>query len=704
MIQYSLEVTICWSVLYLIYICFLKKETFFGVNRMYLMFSLVIGLIIPLLRMIDWSWHEQVVLAKPLEFISAGPAMIAIAIQPVESVDLAHQWQYFDVIQIIYVVGVIFMGSRLIKGMYKIYTLYVNGAKKKMEDYTLVETNGVHLPFSFLRYVFFSQEVLLTTEVEHIMKHELTHIKSRHSYDVFFLELLHVLFWWNPLIYLYKKELRQVHEYLADAMVLEDTDKKIYGRILLGQSPSGIEIALTHQFFHSHLKQRITMMYTQQSKRSALMKYLLALPIIFGMVILFSSHKNHDTFTSSIGLTPELQEIFASVDPASLIKESETIPTDHKAEVVEERGINIKKIVKSAGLVPIVSADSELERELNEFFENDHWSSGDVGIHTRYRELARDYPASVAEIDERYHKELIHADVAFGRGIIDGLYGINTCGSIPAGLYPIAEYLRLSDHSRNDLAQTIVNQLKERTDQKATKVTSTLQTAKVIPGGNMHHYKRPIFPGCKSEQGSDTDVLDCSNKKMIAYINDKITIPEEAKRQGIQGMNVVKITITEQGKVDRVELVRNIGAGTEEATRSIFKQMNEEITWQPAMQKGAAIAMDLIIPIRFKLGDGIPYSDSYAVKHIESPSYPSLHMSQSYGPDIRYTFFTKDKDPVMIKLKDEQGRVVDTYEYTPVAKEFSGFFRVDRTKSQAYSVSVHQNGYTDKKPAPVYNK
>jgi len=63
MIQYSLEVTICWSVLYLIYICFLKKETFFGVNRMYLMFSLVVGLIIPLLRMIDWSWHEQVVLA-----------------------------------------------------------------------------------------------------------------------------------------------------------------------------------------------------------------------------------------------------------------------------------------------------------------------------------------------------------------------------------------------------------------------------------------------------------------------------------------------------------------------------------------------------------------------------------------------------------------------------------------------------------------
>jgi len=244
--------------------------------------------------MIDWQWQEDVVLTESLQFIAAGPSYIATSISP-EPLHETSSWSVLNILLTMYWFGVSFMIVRLAKGISKIYTLYKEGQKTKKEGFTLVETNKFHLPFSFLHCVFFSKEISINEEVEHIIKHELTHIKSRHSYDVFFVEILHVLFWWNPLIYLYKKELRQLHEYLADAMVLADTNQKIYGQILLGQSESGLEIALTHQFFNSHLKQRIMMMYKQKSKRPAMIKYLVALPVILVLAITFSSYLEVDS-------------------------------------------------------------------------------------------------------------------------------------------------------------------------------------------------------------------------------------------------------------------------------------------------------------------------------------------------------------------------------------------------------------------------
>jgi len=197
MIQYSLEVAICWSVLYLIYICFLKKETFFSINRVYLLSSLVIGLVIPFLRLIDWHWHDDVVLYDPLQFIAAGPHYIAASIS-VEPIHETSSWSILNIFLALYWIGVLFMMARLVKGINKIYSLYKEGQKTRKEGFTLVETNHLHLPFSFLNYVFFSKVLAIDEEVRYIIKHELTHIKNRHSYDVFFVEILHVLFWWNP--------------------------------------------------------------------------------------------------------------------------------------------------------------------------------------------------------------------------------------------------------------------------------------------------------------------------------------------------------------------------------------------------------------------------------------------------------------------------------------------------------------------------
>ena len=160
-----------------------------------------------------------------------------------------------------------------------------------------IRDRSEHLPFSFWDTIYISDRVELTEEFQDILEHERTHVKSRHSIDVLLIELIQIAFWFNPMIYVYKTALRQTHEYLADAAVLEQTSRKTYGTMLLKQSLSGLEIALTHQFFHSHIKKRINMMYQKKSGRSAWLKYALAVPVLFVLTVVFANRSN-SFFTS----------------------------------------------------------------------------------------------------------------------------------------------------------------------------------------------------------------------------------------------------------------------------------------------------------------------------------------------------------------------------------------------------------------------
>jgi len=101
-------------------------------------------------------------------------------------------------------------------------------------------------------------------ELDSITRHELVHIKEHHSIDVILLEVLTILFWCTPLIYLYRRSIRNVHEYLADEKVLQKTTKKQYGQLLLQQFQQGKSIAMANNFIHSQLKKRIQMMTKNQ--------------------------------------------------------------------------------------------------------------------------------------------------------------------------------------------------------------------------------------------------------------------------------------------------------------------------------------------------------------------------------------------------------------------------------------------------------
>lgn len=143
-----------------------------------------------------------------------------------------------------------------------------------------------NLPFSFLRSVFVNPEVFTESELQQVLRHERTHIRQRHTWDLLFTEAVRVMQWFNPFIYLYTRELSSVHEYLADEAVLScGTSRRDYLELLYKQLCVGKFVPVGNSFRHLLTKKRIQMM-NQPVKRRVSAWWLLALvPIIAGLLL-----------------------------------------------------------------------------------------------------------------------------------------------------------------------------------------------------------------------------------------------------------------------------------------------------------------------------------------------------------------------------------------------------------------------------------
>ncbi|MEM0992295.1 MAG: TonB family protein [Bacteroidota bacterium] len=300
MFSYILQVTLCWTAFYVLYRSLLRKETFFHINRWYLLGTLVMGLLIPL---IDWQ-PSPAIEGHPTYETTIQPIQVQMwqLEQSIEAASQPFAIDFMDVLLAVYLSGVCFFFALLLHGLWKIWRLYRISEVEQQGNIKVVYTPEAHLPFSFFHLLFWSKahEAALAEKAQ-ILRHEEAHIYQWHTLDVLFLELLNIVFWCSPILYFYRKSLRTTHEYLADALVLENTKRKEYGHLLLKQSLSGVQIALANHFIHSQLKDRILMMTRNKSRKRNLMKYLPLLPILLLAVLVFAKHDGLEQTETMIG-------------------------------------------------------------------------------------------------------------------------------------------------------------------------------------------------------------------------------------------------------------------------------------------------------------------------------------------------------------------------------------------------------------------
>ncbi len=312
----------------------LRRSNLFRLRRFYLVGTLALSLVLPFVSIEMPSRVAAVAQPYTQHFgMTQEPAVIQVDVawetktEAVESTadmtnmttetrgttETAKTFSFKDIIWYGYVLGCGVAFILLVVKLFKTFRYYRRSVLSDelstgdMCVRVLGEPDG-NLPFSFLRSVFVNPEVFTKSELQQVLRHERTHIRQRHTWDLLFTEAVRVLQWFNPVIYLYAKELSCVHEYLADEAVLScGTSRRDYLELLYKQLCVGKFVPVGNSFRHLLTKKRILMM-NQPVKRRVSAWWLLALvPIIAGL-LLVNCHPKTETIAEEEAVEEVIDE------------------------------------------------------------------------------------------------------------------------------------------------------------------------------------------------------------------------------------------------------------------------------------------------------------------------------------------------------------------------------------------------------------
>ena len=298
---YLVESGICLGLLYLIYTIFLSKETFFKTNRLYLLFSIPLSFIIPLLNM-------------PSPFVTAPIIEPRYIFSPISGIS-ANSLSLGDIVGIVYLLGVVFFLIRFGHKIVQLSTLIRKYGYQKCGKLNLVYIKEDTAPFSFFNYFFLNKSNISQHDLLRIIDHELVHINQHHTIDLIVIELLTIIEWFNPFVRPYKKSLKETHEYLADNQVIAQGCSRAKYQLLIFEQHVGMNLfEFVNNFNHSLIKRRITMMTKGKSKSWAKSKFLLMVPVICFLVLAFANPKPASSTDHAIdGKTIALDELAAPI-------------------------------------------------------------------------------------------------------------------------------------------------------------------------------------------------------------------------------------------------------------------------------------------------------------------------------------------------------------------------------------------------------
>jgi len=340
MLHYILQ-TIAFQLFFLIiYDAFLRKETFFNWNRTYLLATATLSVVLPFIQIQSF---KNVV---PKEFIIAMPEVTVGNLQETnatvitetlanETSKLQFSWELLfylgaSVALIIFVVKLI-----------KIINLIYKNPKhwnKNLRIVTLLKSNTA---FSFFYYVFLGEHIK-EEDKPTVLKHEAVHVNQKHTFDLLLFEIFRIIFWFNPLIYMYQSRISSLHEFIADAEAVKSQNKNEYYQDLLSQIFETENVSFINAFYKKSLiKKRIAMLSKAKSKQKQLIKYALLIPLVFGMLLYTSSNAQDNSkvvneiendATDELGdkelqdkYYVEMLELYTNGDTAGIFKDSKSI-------------------------------------------------------------------------------------------------------------------------------------------------------------------------------------------------------------------------------------------------------------------------------------------------------------------------------------------------------------------------------------------
>ena len=543
--HYLLQVNLYLIVFYGFYKLLLDKETYFTLNRIYLVSAGFLSLVIPFIRL-EWLTEQ-----KAAQQVYTTVKWDAVLQQATIVTEAQEGFKWGNLIVYIYCAGILFFLGRLIYNL-----LAVNKLIRMAKDGSA--------------FSFFNKKVidLELPQRDVIDIHEEAHIKQWHTLDILFFEVIGIITWLNPIIYLYKKAIKNIHEFLADEHAADfQGDKAEYALLILSKSFGISPNALTSNFFEKSLiKKRIYMLHKERSKKAAVIKYGISIPL-FAIFIVFSSatiRKNKKLLVFSEQIPLE--------KPIALVEEMVTKPmefTEAKDSVlVQNVSIepNWKDFYKFLGKNILYPKDAQENSLQGNAVIKFTLKNGKVSDLSTNEDLGRG-------CDEEVMKSIL--SYKGFKEVENGKYVLNVAFRLPGADSEIKNEFSANPRGYKKLSQLTVTGFAPTSaiSDEHEKVYDFVSIEKV-----------PDFPG--------------GMKKFYEYLGKSIKYPVTAQNNNVQGKIFLSFTVEKDGELNDVQVIRGLGSGLDEEALRVIKGSPK---WNPGIQNGDPVRVKYHIAVNFTL-------------------------------------------------------------------------------------------------------
>jgi len=338
---YLLRVTIAATILYLFFKFILSKRTFHAINRIVVLSIVVMTLVLPLFTVTlpNISFFQpkveaattQLTIEQALALLNAGGYTNSSTLESTPATEIP----WIKILGVIYLIGFTVALLRFAISFIRMNRIIRQTQKVRLDDNSLLCISDKKVsPFSWMKFVVLSKDDF-TDDSKDIIRHEQAHVSFGHSFDLLFLDMYSLVFWFNPFAWLLRLELQTIHEYQADEKVLDEgANAKNYHLSLIRQCVGEYKFALANNFEYNNLHKRIKM--TMKTKSSSRQKWLygtIGLSVMLCIVIL--------SFNGLKAKAADLKEMI----------QSELLPSDSIKKTTPSV-VRIRKVaVKNSGTV-----------------------------------------------------------------------------------------------------------------------------------------------------------------------------------------------------------------------------------------------------------------------------------------------------------------------------------------------------------------
>ena len=600
---YLLKVNVAFVLFYAFYRLFFYKDTFFKLRRAILLAFFGLALFYPLLNIQDWV-RQQEPIADVIYMYSAMLPEATAKADAAASVDW-YGW-LLGSLGFIYWGIVAFLCGRFLVQLSSILWLAHTSERVVIHETPVYALRKAAGPFSFFRMVFLHPESHSDKETDEILTHECTHVSQWHSIDVILSEMMCMACWFNPFVWLLKREVRHNLEYLADNTVIQSGyDSKSYQYHLLGLAHHQSVTTLYNSFNVLHLKNRIMMMNKKRSPGIVRTKYLIFIPLV-GILMLLSNIEAVARLT--VRLANEATVSNAMVTATGILVDETGQPLIGASVVVKggkERTITDKKGAFSLEVpANAILRCSYQGRESQEVLAADMTNNTHLSLSSKSREMNEQvftvvekmpsFPGGDAELlkyiatNIKYPKES-QDNGEQGRVICSFIVGRDGSVNNPEVLRGVTPLL-------NEEAVGVINTMPRwNPGMQRGKAVAVKYTVPIT-----FRLKSPVEEA-KEETLTVVDVMPQypgGDRELLKFIAQSIKYPTDAQEAGVQGRVICSFVVDKKGNIVEPKIIRGIDPSLDAEALRVIGMMPR---WTPGRQDGKAVRVLYTVPITFRL-------------------------------------------------------------------------------------------------------